>query len=62
MKNIDKYGLTLVRIYCNNGSHFGVTKEGMVAPCVNVQCKQCIFTNELSCEVARSEWLNKEAE
>lgn len=53
MKNKKKFAKEIVELACN-GEGIAVNKHsGMVVPCNNIPCSNCLFDNDYYCEEER---------
>lgn len=53
MKNKEKFAKEIVELACN-GEGIAVNKHsGMVFPCNNIPCSNCLFDNDYYCEEER---------
>lgn len=60
MKNKEKYAKEIVELACN-GEGIAVNKHsGMVFPCNNIPCSNCLFDNDYYCEEERKKWAESE--
>lgn len=60
MKNKEKYAKEIVEPACN-GEGIAVNKHsGMVFPCNNIPCSNCLFDNDYYCEEERKKWAESE--
>lgn len=60
MKNKEKYAKEIVELACN-GKGIAVNKHsGMVFPCNNIPCSNCLFDNDYYCEEERKKWAESE--
>lgn len=60
MKNKEKYAKEIVELACN-GDGIAVNKHsGMVFPCNNIPCSNCLFDNDYYCEEERKKWAESE--
>lgn len=60
MKNKEKFAKEIVELACN-GEGIAVNKHsGMVFPCNNIPCSNCLFDNDYYCEEERKKWAESE--
>lgn len=60
MKNKERYAKEIVELACN-GEGIAVNKHsGMVFPCNNIPCSNCLFDNDYYCEEERKKWAESE--
>ena len=60
MKNKEKFAKEIVELACN-GDGIAVNKHsGMVFPCNNIPCSNCLFDNDYYCEEERKKWAESE--
>lgn len=54
------YAQQLLDIW-NEGTQFGVSKDGVLDKCSNIECSKCkFFKGYANCSAGRKEWLNEE--
>jgi len=60
MKNKEKFAKEIVELACN-GEGIAVNKHsGMVFPCNNIPCSNCLFDKDYYCEEERKKWAESE--
>ena len=60
MKNKEKYTKEIVELACNDESIAVNKHSGMVFPCNNIPCSNCLFDNDYYCEEKRKKWAESE--
>lgn len=60
MKNKEKYAKEIVELACNGEGIAVNNHSGMVFPCNNIPCSNCLFDNDYYCEEERKKWAESE--